>query len=55
MPRTKKPRAERRVLLAVYLPRDVLERLRQKAEKDRRSASSQALVLIEKGLDQAPG
>ncbi|HKV90331.1 MAG TPA: hypothetical protein VJQ43_03935 [Thermoplasmata archaeon] len=37
--------------LAVYAPPAVLRRLRLLANKDRRSLSTQALILIEDGLD----
>ena len=50
MGRPRKPAKERRVPLAVYMPEDLLERLRKQAERDRRSASTQALVLIERAL-----
>jgi len=51
MARPKKPREERRVALAVYLPPAVLKRLRKVAVTERRSASTQALVFIERGLE----
>jgi hypothetical protein len=53
MVRPKKPREQRRLPLAVYLPEDVLERLRDMAARDRRSASTQALLLIERALEEA--
>lgn len=39
--------------LAVYVPAGVLDRLKEMAERDRRSTSTQALILIEQGLDRA--
>ena len=51
MPRPRKPRKERRSLLAVYVPVEVLPRLRKMADRDRRSASAQALIRIERGLE----
>jgi hypothetical protein len=50
MPRPRKPRESRRIPLAVYAPPGVLRRLRAVAAKDRRSLSTQALILIEDGL-----
>jgi hypothetical protein len=50
MGRPRKPRESRRVPLAVYAPPAVLRRLREVAARDRRSLSTQALILIEDGL-----
>ena len=50
MSRPRKSREARRVPLAVYAPPAVLRRLRAVATKDRRSLSTQALILIEDGL-----
>lgn len=55
MPRHKSPKGQRSVALAVYLPPKMLERLRETALKDRRTASNQALVYIERCLDEATG
>jgi hypothetical protein len=54
MPRPKKPKDQRRAALAVYLPPAVLNKLRDVAMKDRRSASTQALIYIERGLEVEP-
>jgi len=53
MPTQRKSRKTRNATLAVYLPRHMLEELRDMAEKDHRSASTQALILIERGLKAA--
>jgi len=53
MPRPKKPKDQRRAALAVYLPPALLDKLRDVATKDRRSASTQALIYIERGLEAA--
>ena len=50
MGRKAKPRSERRRAIAVYLPPKVLERLRKAAENDHRTASTLAMILIERGL-----
>jgi len=47
----KKSKDERNAALAVYLPRKLLGRLRDVAAKVYRSASTQALIYIEKGLE----
>lgn len=52
MPRPRKSTIERRVMLAVYVPKKVLKRLVDLAVKDRRSTSTQALILIEQGLEK---
>ncbi|MFI5417453.1 MAG: hypothetical protein ACHQ2Y_00950 [Candidatus Lutacidiplasmatales archaeon] len=36
--------------LAVYVPAEIMQKLRKLAQEDRRTISSLALVLIEKGL-----
>jgi len=41
--------------LAVYVPEDVLVRLRTVAARDRRSASNQALIYIERALEEVTG
>ena len=53
MPRRKSSKGRRTAVLAVYLPPELLERLRQLAVEERRSASTQALVFIEKFLKTA--
>ena len=53
MPRPRKPKDQRRAALAVYLPPPLLNRLRDIAVKDRRSASTQALIYIEQGIERA--
>ncbi len=50
MPRPPKSKAKRRVGLAVYLEPAILRRLKEAAEADRRSASTQAALYIEEGL-----
>jgi len=50
MPRPTKSKAKRRVGLAVYLEPAILRRLKDEADKDRRSASTQAALYIEEGL-----
>jgi len=50
MPRPRKEKAKRRVGLAVYVEPAILRALRQAAELDRRSASTQAALYIETGL-----
>jgi len=50
MPRPPKSKAKRRVGLAVYLEPAILRKLRQAAERDRRSTSTQAALYIEEGL-----
>ena len=43
------------VPLAVYLPEPMLDRVKRMAVKDRRSISTQALLLIEAGLSKSGG
>jgi hypothetical protein len=50
MPRPRKSKADRRVPVAVYLEPALLKRLKQAADKDRRSASTLAALYIEAGL-----
>lgn len=50
MPRPPKSKAKRRVGLAVYLEPAVLHKLKNEAERDRRSTSTQAALYIEEGL-----
>lgn len=52
MPRPPKSKAKRRVGLAVYLEPAVLRKLKTAAERERRSASTQAALYIEQGLRQ---
>ncbi len=54
MPRPKKSKDERKAVLAVYLTPAVLNRLRDLATKDRRSASTLALIYIERCLEAEP-
>lgn len=50
MPRPRKDKAKRRVGLAVYVEPAILRALREIAEVERRSASTQAALYIEAGL-----
>jgi hypothetical protein len=50
MPRPPKSKAKRRVGLAVYLEPAILRKLKETAEHDRRSTSTQAALYIEDGL-----
>jgi hypothetical protein len=50
MPRPAKSAVKRRVGLAVYLEPEILQRLKDVADRDRRSASTQAALYIEEGL-----
>jgi len=50
MARPTKSKAVRRVGLAVYLDPQILQRLKDAADRDRRSASTQAAIYIELGL-----
>lgn len=54
VPRRRKAASKRRVPLTIYVPADLLKRLMELAIRDRRSASTQGLILIERGLDQKP-
>ena len=47
----RKSKARRDAVVAVYLPPKVLEKLRAVAEKERRTASTQALLYIERALE----
>ena len=50
MARPRKTVATRRVGLAVYLEPAIIKRLKEAADKDRRSSSTLAGILIERGL-----
>jgi len=50
MPRPRKDKNKRRVGLAVYVEPALLRALREVAEGERRSASTQAALYIEAGL-----
>jgi len=50
MPRPTKSKTKRRIGLAVYLEPGILRLLKDAAERDRRSASTQAALYIEVGL-----
>jgi len=50
MPRPAKSKAQRRIGVAVYLEPWILRKLKETAELDRRSASTQAALYIERGL-----
>lgn len=50
MSRPKKSPAQKRAALAVYLPPKLLRKLQRVAERERRSASAQALLYLEKAL-----
>ena len=45
-------RAERRVPLSIYIPKSMLERLKELAERDRRSLSTNTLLILEKALEE---
>jgi hypothetical protein len=52
MTRRKRPvKTERRVPVSIYLEPGVARKLKSAAEKDRRSTSTLAAILVEKGLD----
>ena len=51
MGRPRKPKGERKLPLAVYLPERLLKKLREKAGRDHRAASTQAFILIEEALE----
>ena len=53
MPRPRKPQAQRRAALAVYLPPSLLKKLQKVAIQERRSTSAQALLFIERALKSA--
>lgn len=50
MARKAKPKGERRTAIAVYLPPKMLTSLRKAAEKDHRTASTMAMIYIERCL-----
>jgi len=50
MPRPAKSKAKRRIGLAVYLEPVIVRKLKDAADRDRRSASTQAALYIEEGL-----
>ena len=50
MPRPRKPKSERVIPVAVYMPPPVRARLQKIADDDRRSLSVMALLLIEQGI-----
>jgi hypothetical protein len=52
MPRTKKSRSEKRVPLAVYIPPGMLDQLRELAAKDRRTLSSETVLILEEALER---
>lgn len=52
MPRPRKPAAQKRAALAVYLPPALLKKLQRVATRERRSASAQALLFIEGSLKE---
>ena len=53
VPRGKAKRVRNRVPVAVYMPKDAFEDLKNRAEVERRSMSMQAVVYIERGLKRA--
>lgn len=55
MPRPRKPQAQRRAALAVYLPPSLLKKLQKVALRERRSTSAQALLFIERALKSDSG
>jgi hypothetical protein len=50
MPRPRKSSKDRRVGVAVYMEPALKRRLEEKAQQERRSASTQAVLYIEAGL-----
>jgi hypothetical protein len=48
--RKTKPKSERRTAIAVYLPPRIMGELKKAAQKDHRTASTLAMILIERGL-----
>lgn len=50
MSRSRKPQAEGRAALAVYLPKGLLTKLQKVARREFRSTSAQALVFIDRAL-----
>ena len=50
MPRPKKPAAQKRAALAVYLPPKMLKKLQKVADREYRPTSAQALRFIERAL-----
>jgi hypothetical protein len=55
MGRPKKSEEDRRVVLAVYLPARLRQTLKAIAERDRRSASTQALIYLERAIEADQG
>jgi hypothetical protein len=53
VPRGKAKTVGNRVPVAVYLPKESFLSLKERADKERRSLSNQALVYIESGLREA--
>lgn len=51
MPRGRKPRRERKLPLAVYVSAELMDRLKEAADNDRRSLSNQAVVILERALE----
>jgi CopG-like RHH_1 or ribbon-helix-helix domain, RHH_5 len=51
----RKSRTPRDAVVAVYLPAKLLDKLRDVADRERRTASTQALIYIERALDQERG
>ncbi|MBL0349518.1 MAG: Arc family DNA-binding protein [Elusimicrobia bacterium] len=41
--------------VAAYLPKELLKKIKEKADKDRRSVSSEVVVLLEKALGHETG
>jgi hypothetical protein len=50
MPRPRKPKSERVIPVAVYMPPPMRQELQRIADDDRRSLSVMALLLIEEGI-----
>lgn len=51
--RPRKPAGEKRAALAVYLEPKLLKKVQKLAEREHRSASAQALLIIERALEDA--
>lgn len=51
MARKRQTKGRRDAVLAVYMPAPLLAQLRAVADRERRTASTQALVYIERALD----
>ncbi len=50
MSRPRKPKSERVIPVAVYMPPPIREQLKRIADEERRSLSVMALLLVEEGI-----